>query len=112
MSFFAWLKNRFCVRGALSFYKRGMRKARKYDHKGAINDYTTAIDMPNASANVKAMAQYNRALVHLATKDTQKAIKDLNLILTMKLTLTNIKSMARQRLIRIEGSTTSHLAKH
>ena len=104
MSFFARLKNRFCVRGALSLYKRGMRKARKHDHKGAIEDYTAAINTPNVAANVKAMAQYNRALVYLATKDVAKAASDLNLILAMKATLTNIKSMARQKLMRLEGA--------
>ena len=110
--FFVWLKNKIWTRGAMSFYKRGMRKARKQDHMGAIDDYTAAINMPKAAPAVKAMAQYNRALAHLAAKDIPKAVKDLSLILAMKATLTNIKSMARQKLIRLEGSTTSRVAKH
>ena len=114
MNFFSWLTGHFSNRGrALFLCKRGMRKARNHDHEGAIDDYSTAIDMPNASPDLMAMAQYNRALVHLATKNDPQAIEDLNLILAMKETLTNVKTMARQVLIRIEGrSTTSRRQKH
>ena len=104
MNVFTWLTGYFSNRGrALSLYKRGMRKARNHDHEGAINDYTTAVDMPNASLDVKTMAQFNRALVHVANKNDPKAIEDLKSILAMQETLTNVKTMARQELIRIEG---------
>jgi hypothetical protein len=103
MNVFSWLTDRFSDRGrALSFYRRGMRKARNHDHGGAIDDYTTAIDTPNAAPDVKAMAQYNRALAHRAAKNEPKAIEDLNLVIAMKETLINVKTMARQELIRIE----------
>lgn len=111
MNVFHWLTGHFSKRGrALLLYKRGMRKARNHDHKGAIDDYSTAIDMPNASPDVKAMGQYNRALVHLAAKNDSKAIEDLNLILAMKETLTNVKTMARQELLRIEHRSTTSRA--
>ena len=111
MNVITWLTGHFSSRGrALSFYQRGMKKARNRDHDGAIDDYTFAIDTPNAPPDVKAMAQYNRALVHLATKNDPKAIEDLNLILATEEMLVNVKTMARQELTRIERrSTTSRM---
>ena len=111
MNFFNWLKSWFSHGGlALWLYKRGMARAKRHDHGGAIDDYTATVDMLDAPPDLKAMAQYNRALVHLATKNDPKAIEDLNLILAMKETLINVKTMARQELIRIEGrSTTSRV---
>ncbi len=107
MNVFEWLTGQFASRGrALSRCRRGMRKARNNDHEGAIDDYTTTIAMRNTPADVKARAQYNRALVHLATKDDPKAIEDLNLILAMKETLINVKTMAKQKHIVLERRST------
>jgi hypothetical protein len=81
-----------------------MKKAKKHDHEGAIDDYTAVINTPDVSPDIKAMAHYNRALVHRATKNETTAIEDLNVILTMKVAMVNVnvKTMARQELIRIE----------
>jgi hypothetical protein len=108
MSVFNWLGGHFTNRGkALAVYRRGMKKARKHDHQGAIDDYTAVINTPGVSPDVKAMAHYNRALVHRATKNLATAIEDLNVILTMNVVMdnVNVKTMARQELIRIERLT-------
>ena len=111
MGVFNWLTNRFTNHGkALAGYRRGMKKARNRDHVGAIGDYTTAINTPNITPDVKAMAQYNRALAHRAAKDVPKAVEDLNLILAMNEMLTNVKTMARQELVRIERRSTTSRA--
>jgi hypothetical protein len=112
MNVVRWFTGHFSSRGrALSLYQRGMRKARNHDHEGAIDDYTSVIDTPDASPDVKAMAQYNRALVYLATKNDPKAIEDLSLILAMQEMLVNIKTMARQKLTRIERRSTASRTK-
>ena len=55
MNVFNWLTDHFSNRGkALSLYKRGMAKAKKHDHQGAIDDYTTTIGMPDTPANVES----------------------------------------------------------
>ena len=78
MNAFNWLSDRFSNRGQpLPLYKRGMAKAEKHDHQGAIDDYTMVIGMPETPADVKAMALYNRALVHVATGDDRKGVDDL-----------------------------------
>jgi hypothetical protein len=111
MNVFNWMTGQFSNRGrALVLYKRGMRKARNHDHQGAIDDYTAAIEMPNTAPDVKAMGQYNRALAHLANKNDTKAIEDLNLILVMKEALINVKTMARQELVRIKRRLTTSRA--
>ncbi len=99
MNVLNWLTNGFSNRGkAVSRYKRGMAKAKKHDHDGAIDDYTTVIGIPGTPADLMAMVLYNRALVYLATGDDRKGTDDLDAVLAMKETLVNIKTMARQKL--------------
>jgi hypothetical protein len=103
MYFSDWLLGLFSCRGrALSRYRRGVAKARNRDREGAIVEYTAAIDMANVPPDVKAMAQYNRALVHLTNKNVPRAIDDLNLILAMQEMVVNLKTMARLKLASIE----------
>jgi hypothetical protein len=102
MKFFMALISRFTGRGrALWRYRRGMTKARRHDHQGAINDYSAAIEMPDAPPDVKAMAYYNRALARLAEDDPQAA-DDLNQVLTMKETQPSVRTEARRKLLRIQ----------
>ena len=108
MSFFNWLTGHFSKRGrALSRCKRGVRKARNRDHEGAINDYTTTIGMPNVPADVKAMALYNRALVHFATGDDAKCVDDLDAVLAMDgaMVIVNVRTMAKQKMAKMESRT-------
>ncbi len=86
---------------AMSLYKRGMVKAKKHDHKGAIDDYSATINMSDAPYDVIAMALYNRALVHAAVKDNAKAIDDLNSVLAMTEIPANVKTAADEKLQRM-----------
>lgn len=106
MNISIWLKSLFTGRShALLLYRRGMTRARKHDHHGAIEDYTQAIDMPGAPWDVKAMALYNRALVHVSSADEQKGVEDLDAVLAMDKGPINVKTMARQKLIRMESKS-------
>lgn len=109
MKIVEWLTGRFSRRGkAIAIYKRGMVKARKKNHAGAIEDYTTAIDMPETPTDVRAMTLYNRAIVYVTTGEESKGIADLNSILAMSDMLINVKCMARQKLARIAAHPPDH----
>jgi dihydroxyacid dehydratase/phosphogluconate dehydratase len=104
MNVFDWLPSCFSNRGkALSLYKRGMAKAKKHDHQGAIEDYTATIGMPHPPADLMAMLLYNRALVHVAAGHDRKGADDLEAVLAMKESFVNVKTMARQKLGRMES---------
>ncbi len=104
MNIFHWLTNCFSDRGtAMSLYKRGMAKAKRHDHEGALEDYTTMIGMPGTPADLLAMVLYNRALVYVAAGDDQKGAADLDTVLAMDESLMNVKTMARQKLARMES---------
>ena len=103
MSAFNWLTDHFSHRGKmLSLYKRGMAKAKKHDHQGAIDDYTMTIDMPDTPPTVKSMVLYNRALVHVATGDFSKGVDDLDALMAMDEAPVSVKVRARQTLAKRE----------
>ena len=103
MKAFSWLTDHFSNRGkALSLYKRGMTKAKKHDHRGAIDDYTTTIGMPDTPANVKAMVLYNRALVYLATGELRKGADDLDAVMAMDEAPASVKTRVREKLAKRE----------
>ena len=106
MNVFTWLKGRLSHRGkAMSFYRRGMAKSKNHQHQGAIDDYTSAIGLPETPPDVKAMALYNRALVYAASGDGPKATDDLNSVLAMSGARNNVKTEARRKLVRMESRT-------
>lgn len=103
MSFISRLTEVFSVGGkARSLYRRGMVKAKRHDHEGAIEDYSAVIDEPSSPADVKAMALYNRALAHVAAKHDSLAIRDLKLVLDAKGTPEDVRTEARRKLLRID----------
>ena len=107
MNLFGWLSGHFSHRGkALARYRRGMAKAKVHDHQGAIDDYTAILGMRDVPADVQAMTLYNRALVHVATGSDQKGADDLDAVLAMNEALVNVKTMARQKLCRMEPRRT------
>ena len=62
MGFFDSLVGRDTSRNkALALYKRGMEKAKKQNHQGAIDDYSAAIDLSEGPGDVRAMALSDRA---------------------------------------------------
>jgi hypothetical protein len=92
-----------------------MARARKRDHEGAIKAYSATIGMPKAPADVKALALYYRAIVHMAAGDDRKGADDLDAVLAMDeaLVTVNIKTMARQKIANIESqSRESNASKH
>ncbi len=104
MIIFHWLTGRFSNRRkAIFLYKRGMAKAKKRDRQGAIDDYTTMLSMPGMPADLTAMVLYNRALVHVAAGDDGKGVVDLAAVLAMNGAIVNVKSMARQKLARMQS---------
>jgi len=104
MSFTSWVSGVFTDRGkAMSHYKRGMGKAKKHDHEGAVHEYTLAIEMPDIPGDIKAMSLYNRALTYVAADKETEGIADLQAVLAMHEEHTNIKSMARQKLLRMDN---------
>lgn len=104
MKTFKWLKSRFSSRGmALTHCRRGMARAKKHDHQGAIDDYTETIERPDTPADVKAMARYNRELVHVATGEFTKGAADLNAVLAADEAPWNFKKMAKRKLAKRES---------
>jgi hypothetical protein len=102
MGFFESLINRGSSRSkALALYKRGMSKAKKHDQDGAVEDYSAAIDMPDAPPDVTAMAMYNRAIAYAAAKDIDSSVVDLKAGLAMPELPTNIKAAAHEKLKRV-----------
>ena len=49
------------------------------------------------------MLLYNRALVYVANGDEEKAAHDLDAVLAMTAAPQNVKSMAKQKLARMES---------
>lgn len=104
MNIFRWLNSFFSGRGKATFlYERGMAKAKKHDHLGALEDYTTLLGMPGTPADLLAMVLYRRALVYVAAGDDRKGTADLDAVLAMNEDLVNVKTMARQKLARMEA---------
>lgn len=104
MNAFRWLTSRFSSRGkALSLYRRGMAKAKKQDHQGAIDDYTTTLGIAETPADVKAMVLYNRALVLVAIGQYRQGADDLDAVLAMEEAPASVKTMARQKIAKRES---------
>jgi hypothetical protein len=90
-----------------------MARANVHDQQGAFDNYTAAIDMPDAPSDVKAMALYNRALVRVAVGDDRDGVDDLHAVLTMDEAPLKVKAMARQKLARMESrSRKNNVSKH
>ena len=106
MNLLSWLQSSFSVRQkALWNYKRGMARAKRRDHEGALAKYTAAIDSKDVPDDVKAMALYNRALVYVATGDDSKGVDDLDTVLAMDggIMIVNVKTMAKRKLGKMKS---------
>jgi len=103
MSVLDWLISGFSDhRKALSLYRRGMSKANKRNHQGALNDYTASLELRDIPADVKAVVLFNRALVFIAAGENQNGISDLDAVLAMDDLLPNIRTMARLKLEKMK----------
>lgn len=90
-----------------------MAKAKKHDHQGAIEDYNKFLHTENTPPDVKAMVLFNRALVHAAVGDDLKGVDDLEAVMAMDEASVHVKTMARQKLARMESrSNKSNAERH
>ena len=95
---------------ASSLYQRGMNKAKKHDHKGAIEDYTMALNVPDTPSEMMAMILYNRGLVHVAAGMASEGADDLNAVLAMEEVAPNVKNAAEKKLSRIKARKSKRIA--
>jgi hypothetical protein len=82
----------------------------KHDQMGARDAYTAAINMPDAPADLRAMALYNRALLYAAANEISDAIQDLSEVLAMEASPHKVKSAARQKIDRMQRRHYVHTA--
>ena len=98
-----WLKTRFTSRGrAVSVYRRGIERAKTKDRAGAIEAYTTVIEMPEAPKDVLAMSLFNRGLVLVASGDAFNGTNDLDAVLAMPEAPERVRELACQKLARMD----------
>ena len=111
MRYFKWLIPWFPNgQTATSLYRRGMHKAKNHDRDGALEDYTTALGIHGTPAGLIAMVLFNRALVYVAAGEHRKGIADLDAVLSMSGARADVKTMARQKLLRMECRTSRNEA--
>jgi hypothetical protein len=87
----------------MSLYKLGLARTEKKDSTGAMSAYTSAIELPEAPEDVKAMALYNRALLFAAAGKADQALADLEAVMAMPVPLHDVKLAARRRLERLQN---------
>ena len=93
----------FSSRGkAMAAYKEGMKKAKLRDWPGAIDRYTSVMEMANAPPDLKAMAQFNRALAYNSERDFDNAKRDLDAVIAVKETPPNVRTAAEEKLARMQ----------
>lgn len=103
MNFFEWLRGKWSQKfQAGLIYRRGMLKAKLHDNKAALADYTAVIEMDGAPADLRAMALYNRSVVHVAQHHDAAAIHDLEELLRIPQAAANVKTEARRKLVRMQ----------
>lgn len=86
---------------AQSLYEAGMKKAKKEDYAGAIQDYTKALAASDAPPDLRAMLLFNRGLAYSITKDESKANQDLEAVVSMQGAPAKVVAASREKLGRI-----------
>ena len=93
----------FSAKGkALAAYKDGMKRAKSRDWEGAIDVYTSVMNMDAAPPDLKAMAQFNRALAYNSDREFDRAKDDLNAVLASNEIPQNIRTAAEEKLNRMQ----------
>jgi hypothetical protein len=87
-------------------YRQGLDYASKKDHIAALEQYTAAIELVDAPADIRAMALYNRAVIHSAMHDDAKAIRDLEELLSSPGAAASVRLEAKRKLVRMERAAT------
>jgi hypothetical protein len=79
-----------------------MTQANQHNEKSAMVSYTEVIDLRDVPEDVRAMALYNRALLHVTNKSFLNAEADLDAVLALPSPLHQIKTAARRKLERMK----------
>lgn len=79
-----------------------MQQAKQHKFHNAIDLYTKILGAAKAPDDVKAMAQFNRALAYSSMSDYESAEKELHAILADPKFPANVKSAAQEKLTRYE----------
>ena len=92
---------RSTLRGkALLHYSRGMASANANSPIAAIADYTDAIELRDAPADIVAMSLFNRSLAFVAAGEFTKGVDDLVKVLEMSDAPESVKHRARHKLAK------------
>ncbi len=106
MNLIEWLRGKCSKKfQAGLIYRRGLLKAKLHDNQAALADYTAVIEMDEAPDDLRAMALYNRSVVHLAQHQQAAAIGDLEELLGIPQAAANVKIEARRKLVRMQRTT-------
>ena len=82
-----------------------MAFAKQHDHAAALADYTAVIESPHTPADVRAMALYNRSVIHSAMHDEGRAILDLQQVLETSGAAGNVRLEAKRKLVRMDRAS-------
>ena len=104
MEFFSQLANLFSRTGRdENRLLKGMAHAHAKRPAQAIAVYDSLLNGGGINPTVKARALFNRALAHSLMKDDQKAIADLEEVVSMSAAPENVLSAARNQLVRVHN---------
>jgi len=103
VNLFRQIAARFSARGrALAQVEDGMECANNSEPALAIKHYTEVIGSAKSPDDVKAMALFNRALVHATIGKETQARLELKTILDMPGATAKIKKSASDKLVRMQ----------
>ncbi len=83
-------------------YRQGMEAANRKDHKTALEQYAAAIELADAPTDIRAMALYNRAVVHSAMHNGAEAIRDLEELFDSSGVTASVRLEAKRKLVRMD----------
>lgn len=102
MSFFSRLAGLFSRSGRDdSLLLQAMEHAKAKRPEKALAIYDSLIDAAATRSEVKARALFNRALAYSSLNDDEKAIADLEQVLTIPNLAENIQTAAKSQLLRV-----------
>jgi tetratricopeptide (TPR) repeat protein len=103
MSFFSKLAGLFSRSSREeSLLLEGVEHAKAKRPEKALEIFNSLLATPTLNATVRASALYNRALAHSALDDDDKALADLQKVLTLPGLPDNVQTAARARLARLK----------
>jgi hypothetical protein len=104
MGFFGQLANLFTRSGRDdNLLKQGMDHATANRPEKAISIYDSLLSSKKTSLTVRARTLFNRALAHSSLKNDEKAIADLEEVISTPGAPENVLSAAKNQLIRVRN---------